>query len=76
MTQGKLTFYISHRLSSCRFCDEIMVLEHGEIVQLGHHDKLILDEKGKYFEMFKSQAKYYQDDQVKHLLKGTKFFAK
>lgn len=76
MTQGKLTFYISHRLSSCRFCDEIMVLEHGEIVQLGHHDKLILDEKGKYFEMFKAQAKYYQDDQVKHLLKGTKFFAK
>lgn len=76
MTQGKLTFYISHRLSSCRFCDEIMVLEHGEIVQLGHHDKLILDEKGKYLEMFKSQAKYYQDDQVKHLLKGTKFFAK
>ena len=57
MTQGKLTFYISHRLSSCRFCDEIMVLEHGEIVQLGHHDKLILDEKGKYFEMFKAQAK-------------------
>lgn len=76
MTQGKLTFYISHRLSSCRFCDEIMVLEHGEIVQLGHHDKLILDEKGKYFEMFKAQAKYYQDDQVKHLLKGTKLFAK
>lgn len=76
MTQGKLTFYISHRLSSCRFCDEIMVLEHGEIVQLGHHDKLILNEKGKYFEMFKAQAKYYQDDQVKHLLKGTKFFAK
>ena len=76
MTQGKLTFYISHRLSSCRFCDEIMVLEHGEIVQLGHHDKLILDEKGKYFEMFKAQAKYYQEDQVKHLLKGTKFFAK
>lgn len=76
MTQGKLTFYISHRLSSCRFCDEIMVLEHGEIVQLGHHDKLILDEKGKYFEMFKAQAKYYQDDQVKHLLKGTKFFVK
>lgn len=76
MTQGKLTFYISHRLSSCRFCDEIMVLEHGEIVQLGHHDTLILDEKGKYFEMFKAQAKYYQDDQVKHLLKGTKFFAK
>lgn len=76
MTQGKLTFYISHRLSSCRFCDEIMVLEHGEIVQLGHHDKLILDEKGKYFEMFKAQAKYYQDDQVKHLLKGTKFLAK
>ena len=76
MTQGKLTFYISHRLSSCRFCDEIMFLEHGEIVQLGHHDKLILDEKGKYFEMFKAQAKYYQDDQVKHLLKGTKFFAK
>lgn len=37
---------------------------------------LILDEKGKYFEIFKSQAKYYQDDQVKHLLKGTKFFAK
>ena len=76
MTEGKLTFYISHRLSSCRFCDEIIVLEQGKIVQVGHHDTLIQDEQGKYYKMFKAQAKYYQDDQVKHILKGTNFITK
>ena len=73
MTANKMTIYISHRLSSCRFCDEILVLEDGVISQVGSHNQLISDDKGKYYQMFKAQAKYYQDYRVKDILKGTEF---
>lgn len=55
----KTTFYISHRLSSCRFCDEIVVFNEGKIVQRGNHEILLEDKSGKYFELWNSQAKYY-----------------
>lgn len=55
----KTAVYISHRLSSCRFCDKIAVFHHGEIVQYGSHDKLILEKNGLYSEMYNAQAKYY-----------------
>lgn len=55
----KTAVYISHRLSSCRFCDKIAVFHHGEIVQYGSHDKLILEKNGLYSEMYNVQAKYY-----------------
>ena len=42
----KTAIYISHRLSSCRFCDEIAVFDNGHIVQQGSHDKLVADENG------------------------------
>lgn len=45
----KTAVYISHRLSSCRFCDDILVFDGGRIVQQGRHDTLVLDPSGKYY---------------------------
>jgi ABC-type multidrug transport system fused ATPase/permease subunit len=56
----KTAIYISHRLSSCRFCDNIAVFKDGEIVQYGPHDALVKDEGGEYFTMWTAQAKYYE----------------
>lgn len=58
-TKGKTAIYISHRLSSCRFCDKIMVFDKGQIVQFGSHDELLSNENGKYYRLWTSQAKYY-----------------
>ena len=56
----KTAIYISHRLSSCWFCDEIIVFDHGLIIQRGSHDDLVADEKGKYAELWRAQAQYYE----------------
>lgn len=57
---GKTAIYISHRLSSCKFCDRIAVFSEGVIKEYGTHDELILLNGGIYAEMFKAQSKYYQ----------------
>lgn len=57
----KTAFYISHRLSSCRFCDEIVVFNEGKIIQKGRHEELLKDKAGKYYELWDSQAKYYNE---------------
>lgn len=54
----KTAVYISHRLSSCKFCDEIAVFDHGRIVQQGRHISL-LETPGKYQELWEAQAQYY-----------------
>ncbi len=59
MVKDKTAIYISHRLSSCRFCDKIAVLHEGNLVQVGKHDELVKDEKSKYFELWNAQAQYY-----------------
>ena len=51
--------YISHRLSSCRFCKEILVFEDARIIQRGNHEELIAA-GGKYRELWEAQAKYYE----------------
>ena len=57
---SKAAVFISHRLSSCRFCDDIIVLHNGRLVQYGNHDNLIQEVDGKYNELWNSQAQYYQ----------------
>ena len=59
MIQGKTAVFISHRLSSTRFCDRIIFLEEGRIVQEGSHESL-MREGGPYAELFALQARYYQ----------------
>ena len=63
IAQDKTTIYISHRLSSCRFCDEILVFDGGKIVQQGNHDSLIADVDGKYNRLWQAQAQYYEKEQ-------------
>lgn len=59
MTGNKTAVYISHRLSSCRFCDRIAVFHEGRLVQRGSHEELLKDEQGKYYELWHAQAQYY-----------------
>ncbi len=56
---GKTAVYISHRLSSCKFCDRIAVFSEGTIKEYGAHDELLRIKDGLYAEMFKAQAQYY-----------------
>lgn len=56
----KTSIYISHRLASCRFCDDIIVFHNGEIIQRGSHGDLLLNTSGKYHELWDAQAKYYK----------------
>lgn len=59
IVQDRTAFYISHRLSSSRFSDEILVFDEGEIVQQGSHDELV-GVPGKYQDLWSAQAQYYQ----------------
>lgn len=58
----KTVFSISHRLSSCKFCDRILVLSQGCIVQQGTHEELLGQINGKYYEMWNAQAQYYLEN--------------
>ena len=57
----KTAIYISHRLSSCKFCDEIAVFHEGAVIQQGTHAELVADENGKYHELWNAQAQYYTE---------------
>ncbi len=59
----KTAVYISHRLSSCRFCDEILVFSDGSVVEQGSHEELLKNENGKYRELWLAQAQYYANDE-------------
>ena len=62
IVSGKTAVFISHRLSSCRFCHDIAVFHEGKLVQRGGHDELLADESGKYYELWRAQAQYYESD--------------
>ena len=59
LVHGKTAVYISHRLSSCKFCDRIAVFSDGTIKESGTHEELVHLHDGIYAEMFKAQAQYY-----------------
>ncbi len=60
----KTAIYISHRLSSCRFCDDIAVFHKGRLIQRGNHETLIEDKNGKYFALWSAQAQYYNEKAI------------
>lgn len=59
--ENKTSVYISHRLSSTRFCDRILLLEHGEIVEEGTHEGLLAGNT-RYAELFEVQSQYYREE--------------
>jgi len=58
MVQGKTAVFISHRLSSSRFCDKVAVFHNGEIIEYGTHEELV-SKDGTYSELFHMQSEYY-----------------
>ena len=60
LIQDKTAFYISHRLSSCRFCDHIAVFSEGRVAEYGTHEELVNIPDGIYAGMFEAQAQYYR----------------
>ncbi len=66
---GKTAVYISHRLSSTRFCDRVAMFAKGELLETGTHDEL-MEKNGAYAEMFRVQAQYYVEDKDVILAEG------
>jgi len=60
LRQGRTTFVIAHRLSTIRSSDQILVLEHGEIVERGTHEEL-LEKGGRYRQLYDKQYKFERD---------------
>ena len=60
LIQNKSAIYISHRMSSCQFCDDILVFEHGNLIQRGSHAQL-LQQDGLYQQLWTAQAAYFQE---------------
>lgn len=59
LVRGQTAIYISHRMSSSRFCDRVLVLDGGEVVAYAHHDELVQDENSLYTLLFNEQKQYY-----------------
>lgn len=60
-SEDKLSLFISHRLSSTRFCDRIIYIKQGEITEIGTHEELLADKKD-YYRLFEAQAYYYREN--------------
>ena len=60
MIGEKSAVFISHRLSSCRFCQDIIVFHMGRLTQRGSHEVLVSDKSGMYYKLWSAQAQYYK----------------
>lgn len=60
IVKNKTSIFISHRMSSCKFCDRIIVLSNGKVVEHGNHYDLIKQSHGYYKKLWDAQAKYYK----------------
>ena len=58
--RGRTCLYISHRLSSTRFCDRILLMEQGQVMEEGTHEELMA-RGGRYRELFEMQSRYYRE---------------
>lgn len=63
MSKNKTSIFISHRLASTRFCDRIILLEYGKVIEEGTHEEL-MKKNSRYKEMFEIQSRYYKDGGV------------
>lgn len=61
VSKGKMTIFITHRLGAARLADEVLVLENGNIVEQGSHDKL-MKKGGLYAQMFEAQRSWYAEN--------------
>ena len=59
LIEQRMAIYISHRMSSCRFCERIIVLREGQVAEEGNHEEL-MEREGIYAQMWSAQAKNYQ----------------
>ena len=59
--ENRTSVYISHRLSSTRFCDRILLLERGEIIEEGTHESLLAGNT-RYARLFEVQSQYYKEE--------------
>ncbi len=62
-SKARSSLFISHRLASTRFCDRIIMIENGSIIECGTHAEL-MKQKGKYAELFELQSSYYNDKEA------------
>lgn len=60
ISENRTAIFISHRMSSCRFCGRILVMDGGRLVQAGSHEELLRDAAGRYFELWHAQEQYYR----------------
>jgi len=61
MVGTKSAVYISHRLASTRFCDNVAMFADGKMIEYGTHDEL-MERGGEYADMFNTQAQYYREE--------------
>lgn len=61
LSKDKTSIFISHRLASTRFCDRILFVEDGQIIEEGSHAQL-MKKKGHYYKMFETQSYYYKNE--------------
>lgn len=60
LVSDKTALYISHRLSSSKFCDKVLIINQGRVQDFAHHDQLMKKEDSLYYQLFNTQAKNYQ----------------